>query len=82
MATLVLALADCLEALEEDSESLEACIAKYPDYREELDILLTLAVILRRGPAESEPGDSFLEDLRSRLMKEPTTDGARGGETV
>jgi hypothetical protein len=76
-----LALADCLEALERNSGSLEACIAKYPDYQEELGVLLRLAATLKRAPAEAEPRGGFLDDLRSKLMEESTINSAKGGET-
>ena len=82
MATLILALADCLEALERNSAGLEGCIAKYPDYQEELNALLRLAATLKRAPAEAQPRDGFLDDLRSRLMKESSAENdTRGGET-
>jgi len=70
LATLVLALADCLEVLERNPTGLEACIGKYPGYQEELGALLRVAAALKRVPAEAVPRDDFLDDLRSRLMKE------------
>jgi len=80
LATLILALADCLEALERNSGSLEACVAKYPDYQEELSALLRLVVALKRAPAEAEPRDGFLNDLRSKVMEESKRISVKGDE--
>ena len=79
MATLALALADCLEALEGNAAGLEACIAKYSGHQEELDALLRVAAALKRVPAEAVPRDGFLDGLRSRLMNEFPPNNARGG---
>jgi len=70
LATLALALADCLEVLERNPSGLEACIAKYPGHQEELSALMCVAQALKKVPAETAPRHGFLDDLRSRLMNE------------
>ena len=82
LAALILALADCLEALEKNPRNLEACIAKYPDHQKELRALLLMVEALNRTPAEAEPRCAFLHDLRFRLTHEPLAKiDARGGES-
>jgi hypothetical protein len=80
LATLALALADCLEVLDRDPAELEVCIAKYPGHQETLDTLLRLAAALKREPAEAVPRDGFLDGLKSRLMSEFPVNNTRGGE--
>jgi len=81
LATIVLALADCLDALEKDPERLEAYVRKYLQHQEELGPLLRLAAALKRLPEGATPRDSFLDDLKSRLLKEfPAKNDGRGGE--
>ena len=46
LATIVLALADCLDALERDPGRLEAYVRKYVEYQGELGPLLRLAATL------------------------------------
>ena len=83
LATIVLALADCLDALEKDPERLEAYVRRYPEYRSELGPLLQLAAALKRLPEGATPRDAFLDDLKSRLLKEfPAGNDGRGGEGV
>ena len=83
LATVVLALAECLEVLERNPAGLEACIGKYSGCQEELDALLRLATALRRLPEGAAPRDGFLQDLKSRLLKEfPAKNDGRGGEGV
>jgi len=80
LATLTLALADCLERLEGDPAGLEACIGKYAGHQEELRALLRVAAALKQVPEEAAPRDGFLDDLKSRLLKEfpAKNDGERG----
>lgn len=81
MATIVLALADCLDALERDPERLEAYVGKYPEYHDELGALLQLSAALKRLPKGAAPRDDFVRDLKSRLLKEfPARNDGRGGE--
>ncbi len=80
MATPILALVDCLEALERNPAELEACIARYPGHQEELGALLRVAAALMQVPEAAVPRDGFLDDLKSKLMKQSPTNSARGGE--
>ena len=81
MATIFLALADCLDALERDPERLEAYVAKHLEHKEELAPLLRLAAALGRLPEGAVPRDDFVRDLKSRLLKEfPAKTDARGGD--
>jgi len=83
LATIVLALADCLDALEKDPEGLEACLREHVEYQEELGPLLRLAAALKRLPEGATPRDAFLDDLKSRLLKEfPAKNDGRGGDGV
>ena len=81
LATVVFALADCLDALERDPERLEAYVREYPEYQEELGPLLQLAAALRRLPEGATPRDDFLHELKSKLLREFTVkNDARGGD--
>ena len=81
LATIVLALADCLDALEKGPERLEAYVRQYPEFREELAPLLQLAADLKRLPEGATPTDDFVRDLKSRLLKEfPAGSDGRGGD--
>ena len=77
MAALILALADCLEALEGNPAGLEACIAKYSGHHEELGALLRVAAALKQVPAGAAPRESFLDGLRSRLITQSPADMTR-----
>ena len=82
LATLALALVDCLEVLERNPAGLEACVAKYPGHQKELGALLRVAAALKHEPEEAVPREGFLDGLRSKLMNEfPAKNDARGGET-
>jgi hypothetical protein len=79
LTTIFLALADCLEALERDPKKPEAYIGKYPEYQEELGLLLRLAEVLKGMPQEAAPRDEFLRDLKSRLLTEFPAEERREG---
>lgn len=81
MASIVSALADCLDALEKDPERLEAYARKYPRFQEELRSLLQVAAALRRLPEGAEPRVDFLRELKSRLLREMAAkNDGRGGD--
>lgn len=73
--TLSRALADCMECLRE-GESVEACLKRYPEQREELRPLLKIAQALRDHQPEVAPSPYFLTDLKSKLI----TEKGKGGE--
>lgn len=68
MPSIVEALADCLEAMRR-GEDMEACLAVYPHYREELKALLEIAAMIRPLPPETVPSPAFRRDTRSRLLE-------------
>jgi hypothetical protein len=71
---LVEALAECLEALRQGEERLEACLARHAEQRAELEALLEVARLIPGLPAEVEPSAPFKERTRHRLLG-----GANGG---
>ena len=64
--TLSRALADYMEYLRE-GEPLEACLERYPEYRERLRPLLEIAQALEGGQPEVAPSPYFLIELKSKL---------------
>lgn len=48
---------------------MEACLAVYPHYREELKALLEIAAMIRPLPPETVPSPAFRRDTRSRLLE-------------
>lgn len=76
MAGIISALADCLEALKEGGDELEARLRKHERYRQELVALLEIVRELNIVGQEEElrPSDEFLGDLKAKLLRElPTT---------
>ena len=71
MATTTLsgALADCMEFLRE-GEPMEACLQRYPEYRERLRPLLEIAQALGDRQPEVAPSPYFLVELKSKLARE------------
>lgn len=82
LAGIVSALADCLEALKEGSDELEARLRKHEKYRQELVALLGLVEELETvGQGEElRPSDEFVEDLKAKLVRERPTTHQRGGD--
>ena len=64
---LTLALSDCLEAIDHNELTVEACVARYPDHRTSLSELLPVAALLRSAPAVT-PSLDFRANARARLM--------------
>jgi hypothetical protein len=60
-------LAECIESIESDEATLEACLARYPEHRSELQQLLPLVAALHDIPAVAPPAD-FREGARQRLL--------------
>ena len=67
--TLSHALADCMEFLRE-GESLEACLQRYPKYRERLRPLLEIAQALEDRQSQVAPSPYFLNELKLKLTRE------------
>lgn len=82
MAGIISALADCLEALNEGGDALEARLRKHERYRQELVALLELVKELNTMGQEEElhPSDEFLSDLKAKLLTELPTTPQRGGD--
>lgn len=82
MADIISALADCLEALNEEGDELEARLRKHERYRQELVALLGIVKELKTMGQEEElsPSDEFLKDLKEKLLRELTTTTQRGGD--
>jgi hypothetical protein len=72
--TLSRALADCMEFLRE-GESMEACLERYPEYRERLRPLLEIAEALQGEQPEVAPSPHFLIELKSKLTREQQHEG-------
>lgn len=68
--TLSRALAECLEGIQEHDESLEDCLRRFPQHREELRVLLEVALALQASRKETRPSPSFVVRLKKRLIKE------------
>jgi hypothetical protein len=53
-----------------EGESLEACLQRYPEYRERLRPLLEIAQALEDRQPEVAPSPYFLVELKSKLARE------------
>lgn len=62
-----LILDECLEAIREKRATLAECLAKYPQYAEELAPLLEMAVAIENLP-EIQPSEEFKQSTRARLL--------------
>ena len=76
MATITLshALADCLEFMRQ-GETLEACLDRYPQYRDRLRPLLEVAQALESCGPDPKPSAHFLANLETTILTtEPISD--------
>jgi len=82
LAGIITALTDCLEALNEGGDALEARLRKHERYRQELVALLEIVRELNTMGQEEElhPSDAFLSDLKAKLLTELSTTSQRGGD--
>lgn len=69
-------LADCVEALQEGGKTLEDCLERYPQYREQLQPLLETAQALSGHQPKAQPSPHFIVDLKEMLKRSPR----KGGE--
>ncbi len=68
--TLSRALAECLEAIQEDGGSLDECLERFPQHREELRPLLEVALALQAARKEKQrPSPMFVLGLKERLIR-------------
>ena len=82
LADIIPALTDCLEALNEGGDALEARLRKHERYRQELVALLEIVKELNTMGQDEElrPSDEFLSDLKAKLLRELPTTPQRGGD--
>jgi hypothetical protein len=81
LASIILALADCLDALDEGTEELEKRLKKHESYRQELTGILEIVKELRAVGQEEEaiPSGQFVRELKERLLTELRTASKEGG---
>lgn len=72
-----LILDECLEAIRTGRATVAACLAKYPDFRDELEPLLALAVELGRAQ-DIKPSAAFKVKTRARLLRLPAPHPSTG----
>lgn len=72
---MVLALAECLDALRKGEAALERCLVQYPAYRADLEALLNTARLIPALPPEVEPSLRFRTMTRRRLFTPPNDSG-------
>jgi hypothetical protein len=67
-------LAECIEALEQGTATLESCLAKHPAHAADLQALLPAMLMLQRAPGV-QPTPAFRQQARRRLLQtiEPAT---------
>jgi hypothetical protein len=70
-------LDECLEAIRTGRATVAACLAKYPDFQDELGPLLALAMELGRAQ-EVKPSAAFRLKTRSRLLGLPAPQPSTG----
>jgi len=68
-----------LEALEENEQSLESRLERYPQYRQELRPLLQVALALKAARRDKQPSPMFVIGLKKKLLK-TRPKGTKGGE--
>ncbi len=54
---------------------MEACLQRYPEYRERLRPLLEIAQVLQDDQPEVAPSPHFLFELKSKLTREQQHEG-------
>ena len=71
LADIIPALTDCLEALNEGGDALEAHLRKHERHRQELIALLGIVKELQAIGQEEEavPSNEFVNDLKARLLR-------------
>ncbi|MCL4487389.1 MAG: hypothetical protein M1570_04580 [Chloroflexi bacterium] len=60
----------CLDDIELHNASIADCLAKYPEYAEELKPLLQAAIAVRSAP-DVHPSPEFKQALRNRILHLP-----------
>ena len=62
-----LVLDECLQEIQAHRATVASCLAQYPELRDELEPLLTLALALEDTP-DPGPSLSFKQGMRARLL--------------
>ena len=68
MASIVQALADCLETLRQGSD-LEMALGRYPEYRAQLKALLEVASLIRLLAEDATLSPALRESIWARLLE-------------
>jgi hypothetical protein len=68
LASIVQALADCLETLRQDSD-LEVALDRCPEYRAQLKALLEVASLIHPLADDVAPSPALREGIWARLLK-------------
>ena len=67
MASIVEALADCLETMRRGA-GLEAALEQYPEHRLQLKALLEVATLIRPLPEDVVPSHAFRAVVKSHIL--------------
>lgn len=75
------AVDECYEAeLRGGKAALEACLSKYPEFRDEIAALVELALQYTRLPVDVKPSERFLRRTRERLLATARGEGPENGD--
>ena len=72
------ALADCIEMLLKGEAQLEAAIERYPEHKDELSALLSVASSLPRLPEDIRPSSAWRRQTRAAILAK--IKGEQGGD--
>ena len=70
-AEIVGALAECLEALRQGEEQVEACLERHTIHRAELEALLEVVLLIPRLSPEVAPASRFRDAARRMILAHP-----------
>ncbi len=68
-AEIVGALAECLEALRQGEEQMDACLQRHGDHRAELEALLEIVWLIPSLPPEMAPAWRIRDGVRRALRR-------------
>ena len=75
------AVDECFEAAVQGGEAaLEACLSKYPDFKDEITELVELALEYARLPMDVKPSRGLLRHTRERLLAQAHGEGPEDGD--
>lgn len=72
-------LDECLRAIQQDHATVAECLARYPDYAQELEPLLEIALAIE-NVGDISPSEEFKQATRARLLlaDQKAADGKAG----